>query len=169
MLPESESRPTPCECAEERKPRRIRNRDCLSAASLSGTPAGLSTGRCPQRSGGTQTPGSPFFCLLFFGEAKKSKSPAAATERHQDSSKFQVHDSTQGFDGLSPNGRGDGSGDGIRKRAFSGSEHKFPKPSTRPAGASQRNCDLTPKTKIQRKASTGSARTGRGNDPTPKT
>ena len=75
--------PNPCECAEERKPRRIRARDCLSAASASGTPAGLSTGRCPQRSGGTQTPGSPFFCLLFFGEAKKSESPAAATERHR--------------------------------------------------------------------------------------
>ena len=27
--------------------------------------------------------GSPFFSLGFFGEAKKSKSPAAAIERHQ--------------------------------------------------------------------------------------
>ena len=84
-VPESESPlQNPCECAEERKPRRIRARDCLSAASSSGTPAGLSTGRCPQRSGGTQTPGSPFLCLLSFGDAKESRSPAAATERHQD-------------------------------------------------------------------------------------
>ena len=34
----------------------------------------------------------------------------------------------------------------IRKRAFSGSEHKFPSPLARPAGASQGNCDPTPKT-----------------------
>ncbi len=40
------------------------------------TPAGPSTAGCPQRSEGTQEPGSPFFCLLFFGEAKKSESPA---------------------------------------------------------------------------------------------
>src|SRR6186713_2539854 len=39
------------------------------------TPAGPSTAGCPQRSGGTQQPGSPFFCLLFFGEAKKSELP----------------------------------------------------------------------------------------------
>jgi hypothetical protein len=42
--------------------------------------------------------GSPFFSLGFFGEAKKSKSPAAATERHRNSSKDLVSDSTQGFD-----------------------------------------------------------------------
>ena len=141
------------------------------------TPLEASTAGCPQRSGGTQTVGSPFFCLLFFGEAKKSESPAAATERHQDSAKNQVRNSTQGFDRLSPilryacvpcpelvegsgrtgqgfdrlspNGDGDGSGSGhaIRKRAFSGSEHKFPAPSARPSGASQRNCDPTPKTR----------------------
>ena len=39
------------------------------------TPAGPSTAGCPQRSAGTQEPGSPFFCLLFFGEAKKSELP----------------------------------------------------------------------------------------------
>ena len=32
-------------------------------------------------SGGTQTVGSPFFGLPYFGEAKKGESPAAATER----------------------------------------------------------------------------------------
>ena len=104
-VPESEPPPqNPCECAEERTPRRNRARDCLSAASSSGTPAGLSTARCPQRSGGTQTPGSPFFCLLFFGEAKKSESPAAATERHRNLSKYALLDQTRGFDRLSPNG-----------------------------------------------------------------
>gem|GEM_PF-2513507 len=41
-----------------------------------GPPPESSTAGCPQRSGGTQTAGSPFFCLLFFGEAKKSRSAA---------------------------------------------------------------------------------------------
>jgi hypothetical protein len=96
--PESDPIPqNPCECAEERKTRRIRARDCLSAASSSGTPAGLSTGRCPQRSGGTQAPGSPFFGLPYFSEAKKGESPAAATERHRNSSKNLVLESGQGF------------------------------------------------------------------------
>ena len=89
-VPESESSlplQNPCECAEERSFRRIRARACLSVASLHETPTEASTAGCPQRSGGTQTPGSPFFSLGFFGEAKKSKSPAAATERHRNSSK----------------------------------------------------------------------------------
>ena len=74
----------PCECAEERSFKRIRASDCLSAASSSGTPTGLSTGRCPQRSGGSQTPGSPFLLLtLLLAKQKKSESPAAATERHR--------------------------------------------------------------------------------------
>ena len=49
---------------------RIRARDCLSAAgaSSSETPPAPSTAGCPERSAGTQTVGSPFFCLLFFGE-----------------------------------------------------------------------------------------------------
>jgi hypothetical protein len=51
---------------------RIRARDCLSAAgaSSSETPPASSTAGCPQRSEGTQTAGSPFFWVLFFGEAK---------------------------------------------------------------------------------------------------
>jgi hypothetical protein len=73
-------------------------------ASSSGTPAGLSTAGCPQRSEGTQAPGSPFFSLGFFGETKKCKSPAAAIERHQDSADDAVTESMGGFDGLSPNG-----------------------------------------------------------------
>ena len=39
---------------------------------------GASTAGCPKRSAGTRTVGSPFFCLLFFGETKKSESPAGA-------------------------------------------------------------------------------------------
>ncbi|MDP9912812.1 hypothetical protein J2W27_004938 [Variovorax boronicumulans] len=68
--------PTPSVCAEERSVSRIRARPCLSEASLGETPRNVSTAGCPQRSGGTQTAGSPFFCLRFFGEAKKSRSAA---------------------------------------------------------------------------------------------
>ena len=39
----------PSVCAEEHRARRIRDRDCLSAASSSGTPAGPSTAGCPKR------------------------------------------------------------------------------------------------------------------------
>ena len=81
--------PPPSVCAEERKARRIRASDCLSEASLSSTPAGLSTAGCPQRSEGTQTVGSPFLLLtLLLAKQKKSESPAAATERHQDFAKY---------------------------------------------------------------------------------
>ncbi len=50
------------------------------------TPAGPSTAGCPQRSGGTQEPGSPFLCLLSFGEAKESElhagqPPASRTQQ----------------------------------------------------------------------------------------
>ena len=139
-------KPAPSVCAKERRSRRNRASDCLSEASLSSTPAGLSTAGCPQRSEGTQTVGSPFFGLPYFGEAKKGESPAAATERHQDFAKNPGADAAQGFDRLSPNGEKQ-----IRERAFSGSEHKFTAPSARPAGASlcsQRNCDPTPKTRL---------------------
>ena len=70
----------PSGCAEERSGQRIRARDCLSAAgaSSSETPLDASTAGCPQRSEGTQRVGSPFFWVRFFGEAKKSTSPAGA-------------------------------------------------------------------------------------------
>ena len=125
--------PNPCECAEERKPRRKRARDCLSEASSSETPAGLSTAGCPQRSGGTQAPGSPFFGLPYFGEAKKGESPAAATERHQDLAKNAVIESRRRVRRAQPERV-----EKIRDRAFLGSEPKFPEPSARPAGASLR-------------------------------
>jgi hypothetical protein len=47
--------------------------------------------------------GSPFFSLGFFGETKKCKSPAAATERHRNSYKNQLIEKEQGFNTLSPN------------------------------------------------------------------
>ena len=47
-------------------------------ASLCLTPLLPSTAGCLERSGRTQTIGSPFFSLGFFGDAKKSKSPAGA-------------------------------------------------------------------------------------------
>jgi len=47
------------------------------------TPPEASTAGCPERSAGTRTVGSPFFCLLFFGEAKKSESPAGASPGQQ--------------------------------------------------------------------------------------
>jgi len=45
------------------------------------TPPEASTAGCPQRSGGSRTVGSPFLCLLSFGEAKESESPAGANSR----------------------------------------------------------------------------------------
>ena len=36
---------------------------------------------CPQRSAGTRPVGSPFFCLLFFGDAKKRRCAAGRTSR----------------------------------------------------------------------------------------
>jgi len=47
--------------------------------SLCMTPLLASTAGCLKRSGRTQTIGSPFFWVLFFGEAKKSASPAGAS------------------------------------------------------------------------------------------
>jgi hypothetical protein len=53
-------------------------RSCLSEAS-SADPAKHEHRRLPRSEAqGSQTVGSPFFCLRFFGEAKKSRSPAGA-------------------------------------------------------------------------------------------
>ena len=128
--------PNPCECAEERSFKRIRSSDCLSAASSSSTPLEASTARCPQRSGGTQTPGSPFLLLtLLLAKQKKSESPAAATERLRNSSKNPVLKSRAKqfgigrFGGQSPNSP-------ILRLALR--VLRF---------ATQRNCDPTPKTR----------------------
>ena len=53
----------------------IRAARCLSEASLRRPPFFWGSAGCPKRSEGTRTVGSPFFCLLFFGEAKKSELP----------------------------------------------------------------------------------------------
>ncbi len=54
-------------------------RSCLSEASSAG-PAKREHRRLPRSAAkGSQTVGSPFFCLRFFGEAKKSRSPAGAS------------------------------------------------------------------------------------------
>ncbi len=63
-----------------------------------------STARCPERSAGTQTAGRLFLAYLILAKQKKSESPAAATERHRDSSKNQLIKKEHGFDRLSPNG-----------------------------------------------------------------
>ena len=163
MLPEFEFGLNPCVCAEERRARRIRARDCLSAASLHETPAGLSTAGCPQRSGGTRTVGSPFFSLGFFGEAKKSESPAAATERLQDSSNKPVNRKRTRLRQAQPD---PSIPQDERNRASIPQPERWRKfgtgrfrgqstnsPSLWPAlrvlrFASQRNCALTPKTRI---------------------
>ena len=57
---------------------------CLSRRRVCAGPRlNASTAGCPQRSGGTRTVGSPFLCLLSFGEAKESESPAGANSRLQ--------------------------------------------------------------------------------------
>ena len=83
----------PSGCAEERRGKRDKGRSCLSATKWSefcGPPLSPSTAGCPQRSGGTQTAGSPFLCLLSFGEAKESRSPAGAKSRPTASTKKQL-------------------------------------------------------------------------------
>jgi hypothetical protein len=70
----------PSGCAEERSVSRIRARSCLSATQWSEfceTPRNASTAGCPQRSGGSQTVGSPSFAYFSWRD-KKSKSPAGA-------------------------------------------------------------------------------------------
>ena len=52
-----------------------------------GPPPESSTAGCPQRSEGTQTVGSPFLCLLSFGEAKESESAAGRISRPREANK----------------------------------------------------------------------------------
>ena len=92
------------------------------AATQSIAPAGRAIGSAnsgfdPKNLGRHQV---AFFWLILFGEAKKGKSPAAATERHWNLAERAVPDSKQGFDTsartegrLGPNGVKE-----IRKRAF---------------------------------------------------
>ena len=71
-------------------------------ASFYTTPAGPGSAGCPQRSGGTQTPGSLFLAHLILAKQKKGESPAAATERHQDSATNLMLQKAEDFDRLSP-------------------------------------------------------------------
>lgn len=68
--------PAPSVCAEARKHQRIRARSCLSAASLSETPLGLSTAGCPeaQRRGRRQQ-GRLFFGYFLLAKQKKVARP----------------------------------------------------------------------------------------------
>ena len=134
MLPESEFGPHPlcmrrgAEGQTDQGPRLSERQ-----ASSSGTPAGPSTAGCPQRSEGTQAPGSPFFSLGFFGETKKSKSPAAATERHRNLAECVL--------ARSKNKLGIG-----HFRGQSTNSPRLRLVLRVPRFASQRNCDPTPKT-----------------------
>jgi hypothetical protein len=71
LYPNPHSFPHPSGWAEERSRKRVRTSDCLSAASSSSAPLSASTAGCPQRSGGTQTIGSPFSLLTFFLATQK--------------------------------------------------------------------------------------------------
>jgi hypothetical protein len=124
-------------------------------ASLHETPAGLSTTGCPQRSGGTQAPGSPSLLLtLLLAKQQKSESPAAATERLRnlaenpaDRNRIRLRRAQpERWENLIPNSRTEfGSG------RFEGQSTNSP--NLRLAlrvlrFASQGNCDLTLKTRF---------------------
>ncbi len=69
----------PSGCAEERRARRIRARDCLSEASSSETPAGPSTAGCPRSAseGGRRQQGRLFFAYFLLAKQKKVSSRRA--------------------------------------------------------------------------------------------
>ena len=67
----------PCGRAEQRKRAGWPRKDaCLSEASLRPSPAGRAAQGAWSASARSRAPGSPFFCLRFFGEGKKSRSAA---------------------------------------------------------------------------------------------
>jgi hypothetical protein len=94
---------TPCGRAEQRRLGRIKILDVrrLRSRLVSKISAPAEQRKEPRRGPDF---GSPFFSLGFFGEAKKSRSPAAATERHRNPSTNLRPDLKQGFDRLNPNG-----------------------------------------------------------------
>ena len=103
-MPESEAGPasipqTPCGRAEQRRMGRIKILDVRRPRS--GLVSKISA-PSEQRKESRSDPdfGSPFFSLGFFGEAKKSMSPAAATERHRNSSMNRLMEKEQGLDKL---------------------------------------------------------------------
>jgi hypothetical protein len=110
------SPPTPCGRAERRRLGRIKILDARRLRSrLVSKISGLVEQRKEPRSGPDF--GSPFFGSPYFGEARKGKSPAAATARHRTHQRTQRATQTrastgsagtasgmQGFYRLSPNG-----------------------------------------------------------------
>jgi hypothetical protein len=101
----------PCGCAEERRLRRIRDRDCLSKASSSETPPEPSTAGCP----GAKRRGRSNQDRLFFGDfllAKQKKvtccrqpRPAAlSSERTAEAGKASTSSARTGKRTFSPNG-----------------------------------------------------------------
>jgi hypothetical protein len=94
---------TPCGRAEQRRLGQIKILDVrrLRSRLVSKISAPAEQRKEPRRGPDF---GSPFFSLGFFGEAKKSRSPAAATERHRNPSTNLRPDLKQGFDRLNPNG-----------------------------------------------------------------
>ena len=127
--------PTPCGRAEQRRLGRIKILDVRRPRS--GLVSKISAPD-EQRKESRSDPdfGSPFFGLPYFGEAKKGESPAAATERHQDSAKNPGTDATQRFDRRSPNGDGSGGGNatGIRKRTSRKVKAQIPQACGPPCG-----------------------------------
>ena len=81
VSPNPHSFPHPSGWTEERRQKRIRAGTCLRRSRVFvPDPAFDEHRRLPRSAAqGTQTIGSPFFSLGFFGEAKKSKSPAGAS------------------------------------------------------------------------------------------
>ena len=71
---------TPSGRAEKRSAGRIRAARCLSRRRVCAAPARREHRRLPRcAAAGSRTAGSPFLCLLSFGEAKESESPAGAS------------------------------------------------------------------------------------------
>ncbi len=78
-IPDPDSAPPPVGLGRGAQPKMDQGeRLSEPKASSSSTPFLASTAGCLERSGRTQTIGSPFFWVLFFGDAKKSASPAGA-------------------------------------------------------------------------------------------
>ena len=70
--------PIPSVCAEERSGQRIRDRDCLSAASLSETPLDASTAGCPSAQRWGRRQWGRLLLPSFLGDARKEGAPPGA-------------------------------------------------------------------------------------------
>ena len=100
MLPESELEPTPCECAEERRARRIRARACLSRRRVCTRPR---LDRAPQvaRSAakGRRHQGRLFLAYLILAKQKKVSRPPrrqSGLRTHQGASRSKKNKASTG-------------------------------------------------------------------------